>query len=75
MTDDMQKDFSEKQAELERILGEVSSLLPEQKGVVLAAMEFGHAAGYSSRTCEVEKDFNGAEGYEEAYRHFKRLLE
>lgn len=70
---DLRSIFTKKQRELERLLGEVS-LTPDQKKVILTAMEFGHAAAFCSRTCDMNGSYFSADEYEGAYHEMKRVL-
>ena len=71
--DDLRQVFLKKQEELERMLGE-AQLIPDQKKLILTAMEFGHAAAFCSRTCDMNESFYASEQYQAAYQRFKDVL-
>lgn len=73
MVEDIGQVFGRKQAELEKLLGE-AELNQNQKKLVLTAMEFGHAAAYCARTCDMNGSFFAGDQYEGSYQGFKIRL-
>ena len=73
MGKDMQDVFENKQEELERMLGQVY-LDPEQRKLILTAMEFSYSAAYCSRTCDMNGNFLGGQEYDDTYKQMCREL-
>jgi len=71
---DLRDVFSEDQMKLEEKLKDVK-LDPQTKEIILLVLEFGYAAAHSSRTCDMNQSYHGAQRYDDGYHAMEKMIE
>ncbi len=73
MGKDLRDVYEEKKTYLEKYVSR-NKLSPEQKGLILAAIEFGSAASYCERTHTMNGEDFASEQYKDGLEKVKKLL-
>jgi hypothetical protein len=74
MAEDMRDVYSRLESDLKKSIPN-SKLSPEQKELLRKMLEFGYAAAFSERTCDMNQSWFQSDRYQNGYKNMQKLLE
>jgi hypothetical protein len=74
LPEDTRDVYSRLEADLKKSIPN-SKLSPEQKELLRKMLEFGYAAAFSERTCDMNQSWFQADRYRNGYKNMQKLLE
>lgn len=69
----MKNDFSERQADIEKML-KTAELTDKEKKTILTAIEFGYATAFCERTCDMNGLYYQSQKYRDIYEQIRKKL-
>lgn len=70
----MQDIYNKKQKELEETLSKIK-LNPKQKDLLVGILDFGYAAGFCEKVCDMRGSLFEAQKYQDGYKDMRRYLQ
>jgi hypothetical protein len=74
LPEDTRDVYSRLEADLKKSIPK-SKLSPEQKALLRKMLDFGYAAAFSERTCDINQSWFQSNVYRDGYQNMQKLLE